>query len=186
MKFKLVETLNESLEPLLNGGAYITDSPYQIRDMLMNKPKAYRIIYDSNIDEYMICDANEYIHFDMIQDAFKKGHYIRAEKDNKIDKIVRGYMSDGNKWGGIYSYIDLGQDGYYYDENDEEVDLGQYLLYMIFVPANMDEWDVSNSPSSDGYDDDIEYSFGTIWTRDADDFSLNNCDLLRILNRYKV
>ena len=186
MKFKIVESLDESLEPLLGGSAYITDSPYEIRDLLMNKPKAYRLLYDDNIKKYMICDADEHIHHDMLIDAFDSGDYIRAERNMKIDERVREYMAQANRYPrDIYSYVDLGQDGYYYNEDEDYVGIGQYLLYMIFVPDGMDEEDVSNSPSSDGYDDSIEYSFGTLWTRDAEDFS-DKCDLLKILSRYKV
>ena len=40
------KNLKESIEPLLGGNAYVIDSAYQVRDLLLNKPKMYRILYD--------------------------------------------------------------------------------------------------------------------------------------------
>ena len=185
-------SLKESLGELLNGEAFITDSSYQVRDLLMNKPKPYRILYDSNIDSYMICDANDWIHHDMLEDAFKRGYYLKAGKDPKIDEKVRGYINNflHHYHSYIYNYADLGHDGYYWtvDENENEIekDIGQYLLYIVFVPSGVDEEDVAYSPSSDGYDEEYYYTFGTIYTRDADSDIIDKCELFNILSKYRV
>lgn len=180
MKFKLVETLH----PLLGNDSFITDNEYDVKNLLLNKPKAYRILWDKNIDTYMLCDANDFIHYDMIKKAFKDGYYAEAENDTDIDGLVREWVSDTNRYvGNVNGYIELGCDGYYFDDDDNEVDFGQYLLYMIYVPEGMDADSISYSPGSDGYDDEIDYKFGTMYIRDADLDIIRECGLLQLLNK---
>lgn len=68
-------TKNERLEKLINEEIFITNSPYDIVNLLKNKPKEYRILYDKNIDMYMIGDANYITHWDLAKQAYNNGYY---------------------------------------------------------------------------------------------------------------
>jgi hypothetical protein len=147
--------LTESLQRLASN-AFITDSPYQVRDLLMNKPKLYRILYDRNIDMYMIGDGMDYIHWDLIEAAYEQGYYYKM--DNFIDEI-----------GTLDNYVEFGQGGQFLD--DQEIE--SYLIYMVFAPD--DDW---FSLGEDGYQFKYPLSFGTIYTRDS---YLEDCDLYKVV-----
>ena len=78
------ESLNERLEEI-NSGIYATKSAYDIINWMKNKPKPYRIIYDSNINQYFIGDAFDYIHQDMLEEAFYSGFYPDMLSANEVD-----------------------------------------------------------------------------------------------------
>lgn len=147
--------LTESLQRLAPN-AFITDSPYQIRDLLINKPKLYRILYDSNIDMYMIGDGNEVIHWDLIRAARKLGYY--AEMESFIDEL-----------GDLDNYVEFGGGGQFLD--DEEIE--SYLIYMVFSPD-----DEEFILGEDGYQFKYPLSNGVMFTRDS---YLEDCDLYRVL-----
>ena len=147
--------LTESLQRL-TPNAFITDSPYQIRDLLINKPKLYRILYDSNIDMYMIGDGNEYIHWDLIRLARKYGYY--AEMEEFIDEL-----------GDLSNYVEFGEGGQFLD--DEEIE--SYLIYMVYSPD-----DDTFILGEDGYQFKYPLSQGVMFTRDS---YLEDCDLYRVL-----
>jgi hypothetical protein len=147
--------LTESLQRLAPN-AFITDSPYQIRDLLINKPELYRILYDSNIDMYMIGDGNEYIHWDLIRLARKYGYY--AEMEEFIDEL-----------GDLSNYVEFGEGGQFLD--DEEIE--SYLIYMVYSPD-----DDTFILGEDGYQFKYPLSQGVMFTRDS---YLEDCDLYRVL-----
>ena len=149
------EKLTESLQRLASN-AFITDSPYQIRDLLVNKPKLYRILYDKNIDMYMIGDGEEVIHWDLIKAARKQGYY--AEMESFIDEL-----------GDLENYVEFGEGGQFLD--DEEIE--SYLIYMVFSPD-----EDSFYLGEDGYQFKYPLSFGTIYTRDS---YLDDCDLYKVV-----
>ena len=175
-KFYTSGILEESTERY--NDMIFTDSPYTIRDYCVNRPDAYRILYDANIDLYMLCDASLHIHWDLIQQAFNLGYYSELKNDEDLDPIVREYVVDRD----LFNYTDLGVDGYY--EGDEDiVEFGQYLMYAIWVPNGMNEDEIDNSPSSDGYDDEFEFPAGSLFTRGLDTDLMNKVDLINILRR---
>lgn len=147
--------LNESLQKLASN-AFITDSPYQIRDLLFNKPKLYRILYDSNIDKYMIGDGEEVIHWDLIKAARKHGYY--AEMEEFIDEL-----------GDLENYVEFGEGGQFLD--DEEIE--SYLIYMVYSPDE-DTFVLGE----DGYQFRYTLKQGVMFTRDS---YLEDCDLYRVL-----
>lgn len=136
--------VNESLKN--EGGFFITNSGRDILNLLQNKPKEYRIVYDANLNLFMICDANEGIHQDMLEKAYNNGLYYNLEKF--IDSL-----------GSFQNYIETGQDGGW-DENDEEIE--SYLYYMVFDPTG--QWQVGD----DGYDTIYKLPFGNLLTRKCD------------------
>ncbi len=149
------ENLTESLQRLASN-AFITDSPYQIRDLLVNKPKLYRILYDKNIDRYMIGDGMDVIHWDLIEAAYDQGYYYKM--DDFIDEI-----------GTLDNYVEFGQGGQFIDDREIE----SYLIYMVFSPD-----EDSFYLGEDGYQFKYPLSFGTIYTRDS---YLDDCDLYRVV-----
>lgn len=153
--------LTESLHKL-GSDCFITDSPYDIKNLIMNKPKLYRILYDSNIDMYMIGDGNEVIHWDMITEARRQGYY--ANQEDFIDELG----------GTLDNYVETGIYGIY--DDDYEVD--PYLLYMVFSPDN-EEFMLGE----DGYDGQLKFNFGYLFLREADQGVMDNCDLIKILQK---
>ena len=113
MKFRLTEEFNKLN---MSGDSFITDSEYKIKDLLMNKPKLYRILYDSKIDRWMIGDGNDIIHSDMFNQAYKEGYYY---------DVMDFIMSIGS----IQNYWELGTDGGFVDDSDENSEeLDPYLF----------------------------------------------------------
>lgn len=159
-------------------GMIFTDSPYTIRDYCVNRPDAYRILYDANIDLYMLCDASLHIHWDLINQAYDLGFYSELKIDETLDEVVRDYIADRD----LFNYTDIGCDGFY-DNGDDCIEIGQYLMYAIWVPNGMNEDEIDNSPSSDGYDDEFEFPAGSLFTRGLDTDLMNKVDLINILRR---
>lgn len=159
---------------------YFTSSPYSARDYIINRPKAYRILYDKNIDLYMIGDANEFIHFYLITRAFDEGYYATAKDDPFIDDMVKEYITDRD----IFNYTDIGVDGFY-DGDTGIVEVGQYLLYGVWVPQGIDESELDYSPSNDGYDDAFWCPAGVLYTRDLGDDLLREVPLINLLSHAK-
>lgn len=181
---KLVTNLNPTSSSVINeateryNGMIFTDSPYTIRDYCINRPNAYRILYDANIDLYMLCDASLHIHWDLINQAYDLGFYSELKTDETIDEVIREYIADRD----LFNYTDIGCDGFY-DNGDDCIELGQYLMYAIWVPKGMTEDEIENSPSSDGYDDEFEFPAGSLFTRGLDTDLMNRVDLINILRR---
>lgn len=153
--------LTESLHKL-GSNCFITDSPYDIKNLIMNKPKLYRILYDSNIDMYMIGDGNEVIHWEMLIEANRRGYYHSQE-----------YFID-TLGGDMNNYVDAGV----YGVDNEDLQVDPYLLYMIFSPD-----DEAFMLGEDGYDSRLKFNFGCLFLRDADQGLMDNCDLIRILQK---
>lgn len=66
--------INERVEEL-ETGVFATQSAYDLLNIMKNKPKAYRVVYDTNNRHYFIGDAYNYIHQDILEIAFKNGFY---------------------------------------------------------------------------------------------------------------
>ena len=171
--------LDESLDRY--NGMIFTDSPYTIRDLCLNKPDAYRILYDANIDLYMLCDASLHIHYDLITQAYNLGYYHDIDKVPDLDPMVVEYVKDRD----LFNYTDIGVIGFY-DGDNCIVEVGQYLLYGIWVPNGISEDEIDNSPSSDGYDTEIKCPAGSLFTRGADTDILTKCKLISLLKKSQI
>ena len=150
--------LKESLEKM--GDCFITKSPYDIVNLFKNKPKEYRVLYDKNIDMYMIGDAESVTHYDMIQKAYKDAYYYNMED----------FIQDLG--GTIDNYTEMGQSGYYDGEDDENFDA--YLWYIVFSPN--EEWELG----TDGYNKRYDYPFGHVFTRGCDLSEIDLWDALGV------
>jgi len=135
------DNINESL--MMKSGMYVFDTASSLMNFLRNQKKDIRILYDANLDKYFACDGNEYIHWDILEQAQKEGYYhglvdYQWELDN--------YQYTGVNGG--------------WDENDEYID--PYLYYIIFSPDN------SFKQGDDDYDEQYDTSIGRFLTRECD------------------
>lgn len=180
MKLKINERLQK-----LGSDMFITDYAGDIVNLLVNKPKAYRFLYDAQADLYMICDAWDYIHMDMVKQAFKEGWYT-DEKDfieEFICDFYRGIATEYWEYA-VNSTIELDED----DERDfslikcyhDDEYIYPWIQCFGFIP-NGDDEDSDKALRNDGYEHSYKFSFGTVYTRD---FDLSECDEMKTaLNR---
>lgn len=141
----------------LSKGA-VTDSPYEVYNLLTNKSKPYRILYDKNIDKYMIGNAYDVTHFEMLENAIKQGYYAGNKQYQKIMKKMGYNINDPREmYASRYNYFDNGIDG------DEENNVDPYLVVMTYAPTEDD----IKSAIMDGYDTQYGGENGTILTRDT-------------------
>lgn len=180
MKLKINERLQK-----LSSDMFITDYAGDIAQLLVNKPKPYRFLYDAQADLYMICDAWDHIHMDMVDKAFRSGWY-EDQKDFLNDTI--GFYNRGM----YQDYFSFGTDIIELDEDDPWVTPDQFSdrvesddnyiypwIYCFgFLPNGSND---ENDLTRDGYNHKYEFEFGTVYTRD---FDLSDCEeLQRALNR---
>ena len=141
---KQISIINEKLEKL-GTNAFITSNPTDLINLMKNKPNQYRIVYDNNINLYMICKADECIHYDMLNQAYRSGLYYNMEEF--IESL-----------GAFQNYIETGISGGW-DADDNEIE--SYLYYMVFDPKN--DWELGD----DGYDTIYELPFGNLFSREC-------------------
>lgn len=82
-KLMIYETLEE-----IASGTYCTDSVSDIVNWLLNKPKAYRILYDKFLDVWCIANALENTHKDMSIDMFDSDYLYGNTEHVDIDSYV--------------------------------------------------------------------------------------------------
>ena len=177
MKLRILERLQK-----LGSDMFITDYAGDIVNLLKNKPKEYRFLYDAQADLYMICDAWDHIHSEMMDKAFRSGWY---ENQKDFIEIFSSYSPRD-----AISYFDTAVNfGFEFDEDDEidmsliKVDYEDGFVYSWvycfgFLPTGSND---AKDLTNDGYDHEYEFPFGTIYTRD---FELSECkDLQSALNR---
>ena len=179
MKLKIKERLQK-----LSDDIFYTDYAGDIANLLANKPKEYRFLYDAQADLYMICPAFDYIHMDMMNKAFRSGLY-EDQKDflnATIGFYNRGMYQDYFSFGTELIELD-GDDSWVSPEQfSDNVSKDDNFIYpwiycFGFLPSKNNENDLTN----DGYDHSYDFSFGTVYTRD---FDLSEChDLQTALNR---
>lgn len=181
-----MKLIYERLEKL-GSDMFISNYAGDIVNLLVNKPKSYRFLYDVQADLYMICDAWKYIHLNMVEQAFKEGWYL-TQKDF-IEEFVCRYSP--NK--GAALYFGVGNFGFGIDEYDGH-DLSlissnyndSYVYPWIycfgFVPVDAYEKEEADvALTSDGYNHSYKLSYGTVYTRD---FDLSECNEMQTaLNR---
>jgi hypothetical protein len=77
----IILNIDESLEQL-EPDMFVTDFVGDIVNLLVNKPKPYRILWDYSTDVYVIGDAYTYIHRDLL-DVIKDAGYTKTYDNNK-------------------------------------------------------------------------------------------------------
>jgi 8-oxo-dGTP pyrophosphatase MutT (NUDIX family) len=89
-----------------NHAMYITESVYEIvNTWLKNAPSndVLRILFDTNINKYIIADGNMYIHDDMIFYAKEQGYYDNLYVNSTI-KVLSKYLEQGIDDGTILTW----------------------------------------------------------------------------------
>lgn len=184
MKLKILERLQR-----LRSDMFITDYAGDIVNLLVNKQKEYRFLYDAQADLYMICDAFDYIHMDMVEEAFNEGWY------NDQEYFCNAFTGGFNSRTAYNSYFSCGTELMPIDDiSEDELELisdnvdkdDSYVYPWIycfgFLPNNDNYSANEQSLIEDGYDHDYKFIFGHVFTRD---FDLDECDELKTaLNRF--
>ena len=101
IQLEMPESLTEKFEEI-EEGIYTTNSAYDVLNRLKNKPSAYRVIYDNNINLYMIGDAFDYIHLDLLGAAFRSGFYPLMYSENEMGDYMDSCLEDGSML--LFSY----------------------------------------------------------------------------------
>lgn len=95
------EFFNEKFEEI-EEGIYTTNSAYDVLNRLKNKPSSYRVIYDNNINLYIIGDAFDYIHLDLLEATYRSGFYPLMYSENDMSEYLDGCLEDGSML--LFSY----------------------------------------------------------------------------------
>ena len=69
---------------------FATNSVYDVINILKNKPKSYRVVFDKKLNYYFIGDARNYIHLDLLEAAFRSGFYPEFYSEAEM----QDYMDD--------------------------------------------------------------------------------------------
>lgn len=69
------ESLNENLDHDKETDMYFTQSVNDIEYLLNKKPRAYRVLYDKNIDLYMVGRMADVVHLNLFERAWDLGYY---------------------------------------------------------------------------------------------------------------
>lgn len=88
MKIYLHTTIEASLKKIDDSAVLLTDYAGDIVNLLVNKPKGYRIVYIPYDDVYLIADAKDYIHEYITQAALDEGWLP------KLDEFMRKNHED--------------------------------------------------------------------------------------------
>lgn len=142
--------IKEGLEVLENG-ITVTDYVGDIVNFLINKPKNYRVVYDSNIDLWAIIDSTRMTHAMIIEYLAKSG-FVDFRKVG-IDRI-RDEDEDYDGYEDYEVYCD-----YYYG-------LKRKVAGLIFVPNNST---FTDTYAGEMYEYPTEITTGTIYTNTAYD-----------------
>ena len=176
MRLQIAEKLNK-----IESDIFITDYAKDIANLCSNKPKEYRLLYDAQLDAYMICPAWDYIHIDMINKAFRQGWYESQKYfcGSFVYPYNRGMGTDYFEQ--ATSLIELDE----YDDGEFDMSLlgkkvkhDEGFIYpwvycLGFLPKGSNS---GNDLTKDGYDRQYNYSFGTLYTRE---FELNELPELK-------
>jgi hypothetical protein len=121
MKLLIKESLSmrEKFEQF-ETGVYFTDFVGDIVNLMLNKPKIYRIVYDSQFDTYAMCDAKIYIHDNLAELLFDSGFVQQFMNNYDIEEIKN------------CPKVPVGTDAQRYRVNGSWIK--HTLNYAIFVP----------------------------------------------------
>lgn len=142
-------SLKESISKVED--TYITYSVNDVLAFLEDKDESYRIVYDTKEQMYLLGDAIETIHHELVFTAYNNG-YLDDQKEF-IDRL-----------GNIDNYIDYGQGGQFIKNgNGEDEEVDQYLFYIVYNPKGNNDLDFE----VDGYDRIYKGVRGDLLTRDS-------------------
>ena len=150
--------IRESYEPTIklrirerveqdSSGIFITDLAGDVVNLLMNKPKPYRIIWDKKYDVYALAEATGKTHKQITFDLFKSGYLYNVAKDLDRDIHYMRYSSDEIEDWEVYA--DCG-----WNSGD--------ILGLIFIPT---DYDYFKYEKTGFYSIKTELITGTLYSR---------------------
>ncbi len=142
----LIERIEE-----IASGTYCTDSASDIVNWLLNKPKAYRILYDIVLGVWCIADALENTHKDMSIDMFDSGYLYDNPEHVDLDSYVLD-MRNEKRFNDGYTDAEV-----YSDYSFRELK----LLGCFFIPDGQEYRDYEESGF---YSVKTKITTGTIFT----------------------
>ena len=163
--------IRESLHSV-DDGILISDYVGNIVDLLDNKPKPYRILYDAQADLWIISDdvVNK-MHFDLLQQAWKHGWY-----NDQIDFLM--WLTGGEK-DSDYSrmYFRRGISFTKYPVGDDKNLLSDKVIHddswitpwlycFVFIPYDNQYY--HGDDYGDGYDAKVYTNTGVLYMREFD------------------
>ena len=166
----MIKLIQESLKQIYDN-CFVTDYVGDVRNLLINKPKPYRIAYDRNNDIYAIGDAERYTHTDIIRNIVKSGYIYEINKnfDSELSEIRNYYGKSYSDYGDGDIYV-----RYYLDTGN--------VLGLMFIPDNYNYFDFEESGF---YKAATKISTGYIYTKRRQYFSQSGyfSQLYNSLNR---
>ena len=101
MKLRIAESdfIQESFQKIADGDVLLTDYAGDIANLLVNKPKSYRILWDKHDDVYLIANAMSYIHEEMIEKALEEGwlpktQEVMKERNMDVDEYDKFFSEN--------------------------------------------------------------------------------------------
>lgn len=157
MKLLFKKRLNEGMYKITQD-ILMCDYAGNVVNLMKNKPKEYRILYDSYADVFLVCQADDYIHGQMLEKAITSGAYVQYK--DKIEQL-ENFAEDGFDKG-RYSYRGYEDVGQWGGTTIDGKEIGPFLFYMVFSPNR--EWRLYD----DGYDRIYHLTFGDLLTRECE------------------
>lgn len=162
-------TIKEGLEVLENG-MIVTDYAGDVANLLINKPKNYRILYDANIDLWAIAESYNIEHKDMSAYIAKSGFIDPTKKYHgwSVDEI-RGCFDYDDDYEDFEVYSD-----FFFDQ--------RCVVGCIFAP---NDTEFGEPYTESFYSWDTKIPTGTIYSREKDDMTEHGVleDLYKVLER---
>ena len=164
-------TIKEVLEVLENG-MIVTDYAGDVANLLINKPKNYRILYDNNIDLWSIVDATKMEHQEMAEVIAKSG-FVDLSPDKKYHGWSIREMRNCFDYDDDYEDYEVYAD-FWFDQ--------RYVVGCIFVPDNAD---FNDSYAGVFYSWGLKITTGTIYAKEKGDLTDYGIleDLYKVLER---
>lgn len=159
----------------LSPDIFISDYVGNIVDLLENKPKLYKIIYDAQADLWLIGDGEKLIHMDMMEKAWKDGWYENQYDFLSMFVLGRITNRDGDRY--FFAGFDSHElpeserdDSLISDRVDKDEDFVYSWLYcFVFVPYE-GAWGACTSADTygDDYTTQVYTDKGALLMRDFD------------------
>jgi hypothetical protein len=141
--------ITERLEAV-SGNTYCSESVGDITNWILNKPKPYRILYDSKFDVWCIADAINRTHWQMAEDLFDSNYLLN------VTRILDKWISDARD-----------EDDYDSEYSDKEVYAGygfdhKYIAGLFFITNGVNTKEFEESGL---YNIPTKIETGTIFSR---------------------
>lgn len=165
MKLILVERLED-----IGYGIECTDYVGDVVNILINRPRLYRIVYDSKNDVYGISDPYYNSHNITIERMFEQGYVQQYIPNEYLDKIKHHPKVPGGEFMDPIRYRRT-----LFDDSA--------LHYCVFIPKDVD----TNINRFDSwYECPIRIKSGTLYFHDKNELSNSGCfkDLFRKLSQF--